>query len=247
MIFHDRQRKIDSLIPNLKINSEPIERVTEFNFLGLAVDEQPSWSPHIQKISNKISRTLGIMNRLKQFLPENILRLIYNSLVLPYFQYSILTWGFKIGRLEKLQKRAVRIITNSSYNAHTDPPFKKLSLLKVKDLFRLNVLKLYYKFRKVNLPVYTMSMFTYADAAPMHDYNLRKNSVLKNVTTTTCSGENCIRFHLPVLINNTESSVLDKISTHSYEGFAFFVKRITISNYSTECNLQNCYVCHTLA
>ena len=39
----------------------------------------------------------------------------------------------------------------------------------------------------------------------------------------------------------------DKISFHSYEGFAFYVKRITISNYSTECNLQNCYVCHTLA
>ena len=104
MIFHYRQRNIDSLIPNLKINSEPIKRVTEFNFLGLTIDEQLSWSPHIQKISNKISRTLGIMNRLKQFLPEKILRLIYKSLILPYFQYSILTWGFKIGRLEKLQK-----------------------------------------------------------------------------------------------------------------------------------------------
>ena len=166
MIFHCRQRKIDSLIPNLKINSKPIKRVTEFNFLGLTIDEQLSWSPHIQKISTKISRTLGIMNHLKRFLPENILLLIYNSSILPYFQYSILTWGFKIGRLEKLQKRAVRIINNSSYNAHTDPLFKKLSLLKVKDLFRLNVLKSYYKFRKVNLPVYTMSMFTYADAAP---------------------------------------------------------------------------------
>ena len=92
-----------------------------------------------------------------------------------------------------------------------------------------------------------MSMFTYTDAAPTHDYNLRMNSVLKHVTTTTSSGENCIRFHLPVLINSTESSVLDKISTHSYGGFAFYVKRITISNYSTECNLQNCYVCHILA
>ena len=91
MKFHYKQRKIDSLIHNLKINSEPIQRVTEFNFLGLTIDEQLSWSPHIQKISNKISRTLGIMNRLKIFLPENILRLIYNSLILPYCQYSILT------------------------------------------------------------------------------------------------------------------------------------------------------------
>ena len=91
MIFHYRQRKMDNLIPNLKINSEPIERVTEFNFLGFTIDEHLNWSPHIQKVSNKISRTLGIMNRLKRFLPTNILRLIYNSLILPYFQYSILT------------------------------------------------------------------------------------------------------------------------------------------------------------
>ena len=45
---------------------------------------------------------------------------------------------------QKLQKRAVPIITNSSYNAHTDPLFKKVDLLKVKDIFQLNVLKLYY-------------------------------------------------------------------------------------------------------
>ena len=48
---------------------------------------------------------LGVMDRLKRFLPEKILRLIYNSLILPYFQYSILIWGFKIGRLEKLKKK----------------------------------------------------------------------------------------------------------------------------------------------
>ena len=245
MIFHYRQRKIDNLIPNLKINSEPIERVAEFNFLGLTIDEHLNWSPHIQKVSNKISRTLGIMNRLKRFLPTNVLRLIYNSLILPYFQYSILTWGFKVGRLEKLQKRAVRIITNSSYNAHTDPLFKKLNLLKVRDLFQLNVLKLYYKFRKKNLPFYTMNMFTYANTAPQHDYNLRTNGILENATTKTSSGENCIRFHLPVVINNTDRNVLDKVSTHSYEGFAFYVKRITICNYNDECNLRNCYVCNT--
>ena len=96
MIFHYRQRQIDNLILNLKINSEPIERVTEFNFFGLTIDEHLNWSPHIQKVSNKISRMLGIINRLKRFLPTNILRLIYNSLILPYFQYSILTRGFKV-------------------------------------------------------------------------------------------------------------------------------------------------------
>ena len=178
--------------------------------------------PIYKKSPTKYLERLALWIASRDFYPKTYY--VSFTILLPHFQYSILTWGFEIGRLETLQNRAVHIITNSSYNAHTDPLFKKLSLLKVKELFRLNVLKLYYKFRKGNLPVYTISMLTYANAAPAHDYSLRMNSILENVTTTTSSGENCIRFHLPVKINNTESSVLDKISTHSYEGFAFFVK-----------------------
>ena len=65
MIFHYRQRYIDSLILDLQISSEKIERVAEFNFLGLTVDENLNWNTHIQKVSNKISRALGVMCRLK--------------------------------------------------------------------------------------------------------------------------------------------------------------------------------------
>ena len=49
MIFHYRQRNIDDLIFDFQINSETIERVTEFNFLGLTLDENLNWNAHIQK------------------------------------------------------------------------------------------------------------------------------------------------------------------------------------------------------
>ena len=68
MIFHYRQRNIDNLILDLQISSEKIERVAEFNFLGKTVDENLNWNAYIQKVSNKISRTLGVMCRLKYFL-----------------------------------------------------------------------------------------------------------------------------------------------------------------------------------
>ena len=131
MIFHHHQRNIEQIVPDIKINSEKNEKVSEFNFLGLTIDENLSWKSHIQKISNKIARTLGIMCRLKKKLPAHVLRILYSSLILPHLQYSILAWGFKMGRLEKLQKRAVRIISCSKYNSHTDPLFKNLNLLVV--------------------------------------------------------------------------------------------------------------------
>ena len=65
------------------------------------------------------------MCRLKScFLPTHILRILNNSLIIPHLQYSILAWGFKMSRLEKLQKRAARIISLSKYNSHTNPLIK---------------------------------------------------------------------------------------------------------------------------
>ena len=56
MTFHNQQCDLRNLILNLNINNEPVERVNEFNFLGLTIDETLSWHLHVQKISNKISR-----------------------------------------------------------------------------------------------------------------------------------------------------------------------------------------------
>ena len=96
MVFHYRQRNIKNMIPKLKINNIPIEHVKEFNFLGIVLDECMTWNSHVNKISCKIARTVGTMKRLKRFLPSSILKLLYNSLVIPYMNYGILTWGTKL-------------------------------------------------------------------------------------------------------------------------------------------------------
>ena len=125
MLFHNYQKTIDEDdIPHLIINDTIIERVTEFNFLGLTINEFMNWNYHASKISNKISRTLGVMNRLKRYLPLSAMKRMYCSLILSHLQFAITSSGFEWKRLSKLQKRAIRIMTNSKYNAHTDPLFK---------------------------------------------------------------------------------------------------------------------------
>ena len=122
MIFHYRQRIITANdIPRFMINNTLIEQVTEFNFLGLIVNEYMNWNSHTQKIANKISRTLGVMNRLKRYLLLSAMKLMYDSLILLHLQFGITNWGFEWDRISKLQKRALRIMTNSRYNAHTEP------------------------------------------------------------------------------------------------------------------------------
>ncbi len=94
MIFHTKKKNVQSL--TLKIDDIIIERVAEFIFLGLTIDEHLTWKCHINKISNKISQCMGVLNRFKCFLPietNNIL--IYNSLVVAHLNFGLLIWGFK--------------------------------------------------------------------------------------------------------------------------------------------------------
>ena len=69
MLFHFPQRRITDIELSFKINDQRIDRVHEFNFLGTIIHETLEWTRHIDKVANKISRTLGILNKLKHVLP----------------------------------------------------------------------------------------------------------------------------------------------------------------------------------
>ena len=150
MIFHTVNKRIPKL--TLEIENTTIEQVSEFNFLGITLDEHVKWNKHIDKIANKISRNMGIINSMKHFLPIGTKTLIYNSLIVSHINYGLMLWGYSCGRIEKLQKKVVRIISLSKYNAHTEPILKHLKLLKISDILKLQTLKLYYKFKHELLP-----------------------------------------------------------------------------------------------
>ena len=242
MLFHNYQKVLpDTAVPKLKIHNSEIERLTEFDFLGLTINEYLDWTSHSNKIAHKISRTLGVMNRLKHELPYNALKMIYNSLILSHMQFNITAWGYDFNRIFKLQKRALRIMTCSKYNAHTDPIFKKLKLLKIQDIFNVQNLKIYYKYKIAKLPQYFMTMFTIN--ADIHPYGTRQSSHLHHGITRTTKVRKCIRYLLPILIDNTSQDILDKVGTHSIEGFSFYVKTRTIEDYASICHIRNCYIC----
>ncbi len=71
IVFHTKQKKINTALIKKK-NDNIIERVKDFNFLGLIINENLSWKSHADKIANSISKTTVIMNRLKHLLPQKI-------------------------------------------------------------------------------------------------------------------------------------------------------------------------------
>ena len=89
---------------NLKIAGNVIKQVAEFNFLGIDIDQNITWKPHVTKTAIKISRVIGVLNKLKHIFPQHILLTIYNSLIQPHLIYGLYLWGLNCKRL-KICKR----------------------------------------------------------------------------------------------------------------------------------------------
>ncbi len=100
-VFHTHQKAI--LSPKLQINGVEIIQVKNFNFLGVVINEHLNWKNHVEYISCKISRTNGILNRLKNYLPVCLMLTLDNSLILSHINYGILARGHDCKRILKLQ------------------------------------------------------------------------------------------------------------------------------------------------
>ena len=242
MIFHAINKSIEGIIPNLVVSGIKIDRVNSFDFLVLNLHKSMSWKTHTEFVANKLAKYSGILNRIKHFLAIDVLRKLYFSMVQSQLQYGILAWGFDHSRLNKIQKRIIRIITRSKYKSHRDPLFKALEILKIKDLFEFNCLKFLYNFKKGLLPKYFMS-FRCTPRSPIHDHDTRYASQIDTISTRTVMASNRIRCRLPEIINSTTESILNKIETHRIHGFLPFAKRFLIDQYPTHCFEINCYVC----
>ena len=153
-----------------------------------------------------------------------------------------MTWGFDCNRLIKLQKKIMRIISCSKYNAHTEPIFKKLGLLKLPDMLKLNTLKFYWKLKKDKIPAF-FENYRFLSQENIHGRVTRFNHIIPRNVTRTVLQQKCLRNYIPEILNTTGNNILEKLHTHSYKGFSNYAKLCFIGDYSQECQVSECYIC----
>ena len=142
--------------------------MTIFKFLGVTVDHKVSFSSHIDSICIRVSKTIGMFHKIHRDVPEYTLIKLYYSIVYPHLIYGILLWGdsadIYVNHLLLLQKKIIRLITCSSYLAHTGPLFHRTGILTIRDVYKF-VLGCY-MFGRKNLLQY-----------PVHSYNTRNKNI----------------------------------------------------------------------
>ncbi len=80
-------------------------RTENYICLGVNIDERLTWEKHIDMICSKVSAGIGAIRRIRPFVSPATLKLIYNAIVQPYFDYCSPLWdNCEIGLRDRLQK-----------------------------------------------------------------------------------------------------------------------------------------------
>ena len=144
---HANLRKIESF--TISLNGNLIKRVQFTKCLGVMIDEELKWFKQVDNVCKLTQKSIGMLKRAKCFLPVQSLRLLYNSLVLPRFDYCSIIWSNRFhahtNKLRKIQKRAARIILNKTYDTPSADLFTSLKWMTLDKRFELSRVMMIYK------------------------------------------------------------------------------------------------------
>ena len=210
---------------SVSLDGHEVKASDQAKFLGITIDRKLSWKEHLSVVSSRVSRSNGIINRLKHFLPTHALLLLYNALILPHLNYSLLLWGnsniTSLSNLYKIQKRAARNICHAPYRACSHPLFRNLGILTIYDLYKYQLGIFVFKSRHGILPSPFDNFYTYNSS--FHSYNTRSKHFLNQPYVRTKLAHSQLRStgvqfwnSLPPYITNTQSMQTFKKKLKNY-------------------------------
>ena len=133
-----------SIIPSnikIKLNGERLIATDHIKYLGVYLDKTLSGNAHYSDLSKKLHIANIMIARCRDFLPLKELKSLYHGIFSSHLNYACQIWGLSVNkyidRIFKIQKNALRIITKSEFNAHTNPLFRELKILKLVDQITL--------------------------------------------------------------------------------------------------------------
>ena len=140
-----------------------IATVPNSKYLGVIIDNILSFYEHIKLLESKVSRSVGILSKLKSFIPLQTLLQLYHSLVHSHLTYGITIWGLThttyLQKLQNLQNRALKVVCNVPFLNSSKPLYKKLNIMTIHDTFKHEVAKFVHNCNKTLNPTPFLNYF----------------------------------------------------------------------------------------
>ena len=173
--------------PNLEItiDSCQISVVESVKYLGIYLDNKLTFGPYIAYLQSKLSRSIGIISKIKYYVPDRAILLLHLASFHSHITYGLIIWysTYKTysSKISKLQNRIIKIITKSNPREKVLSLFKKHGILTLDDLFTYEMAALMFKYLSNNVPYNLSQYFTLT-------------SDIHTLTTRSCSSDT---YYLP--------------------------------------------------
>ena len=164
-------------------------------YLGIIIDSTLTWRIHIDNVSSKISKSIGLLYKIRPFITTKLMRTLYYSIVYPYLIYAIEVWGSAddthLNKLLILQKRIVRLINYSDKRQvdysflPSDPLFYKMEIHKIHDIFKLMITKFIFNCLNEKNPINFHAWYILTSQVHTHNTRSKFIDILNFVTTRT--------------------------------------------------------------
>ena len=207
-------------LPSLFFNGEEIEWISEFKYLGVTITSSLSFSKHINNISLKVSQITGTFTCLRTIVPRNILIKLYFALVFPHLSGHVIIWGSAPpSHLKCLTVRVNNLLRtilgvtweNGRPSMGTDEMYRELGLLKLNNIYKLNLYKLLRLLLDGKLPEFWELLM--AKYVTSHAYNTRRKRVRH--PDINCEVERrALSYQLIMMLEELPPSILE-MSFHS--------------------------------
>ena len=208
IFFRSNRHSLDYDKISIKMNGFKLAPVDYIKYLGMYIDKNLDWNHHINELIKKLNRANGILSKLRYNTTLDICIQVYYAIFYSYLIYGCNVWGFtseeNISAIQVLQNKCIRIMTFAPYNSNVDQSFIDLKMLKVRDVIKLQQLKVVYDFHDKTLPDNLMDLFILS--SNIHTTNQTLNSALNNLIhipkiKTVSYGNHSIRYHCAKLWN----------------------------------------------
>ena len=213
IVFRKKHTSIPKYTEKIMMNGMKLLPAKEIKYLGLIFDEHLSWLPQIRNINAKLNRAINLLSKARHYIPHTLLLHLYYGQFYSQLLYGCQLWGQELNEKSQtfiLQKKAIRIITFSHFTDHANPLFKKLNILKVLDIIKMNNFMFVHNALNNQLPKAFENYFKQIQTQTEHPtrnepkslYSILNGSVeLPNIKNKTAE-KNSIQYQSSVTWNN---------------------------------------------
>ena len=197
-------------INELRFVDTSIQRLKTVKYLGVLIDECLSYKPHIELLSSKIARNVGIMRKLKKFFPYDVIRSLYFSTVHPYLLYCNVVWSSTFPThllpLRAMQNSAIRVLCGDKKGASVRRRYVERHILPLHGVSKFYSALFLFKYERGLLPQCFGQMFV--AGCNVHEYSTRTASQIRRPQASTRRSFFSIRHVGPGFYNSLPNELL---------------------------------------